>query len=163
DLLGWTSDDGNPEFGGYINFQKDGANIAGCMSAQPGGVANVWTVYLAVDDAKATCDAAVEHGGSVMVPAMDVGDLGTMGVLVDPGNAVVGIWEPKSHKGFSFASEPGAPSWFELHTRDYDKALDWYRSVFGWKTTAVGDSPEFRYTTVDGDDALTGVMDASGF
>jgi len=164
DLFGWTSEDTGPEFGGYINFFKDGVNIAGCMAAQPGGVANVWSIYLAVNDAKATCDAAFEHGGSVMVPAMDVGDLGTMGVLVDPGGAVIGIWEPKSHQGFGFIDEPGAPSWFELFTRDYDKALDWYRTVFGWKTSEVGDSPEFRYTTLgEGDDALAGVMDASEF
>jgi uncharacterized protein len=164
ELFGWTSESSGDEFGGYINFFKDGVQIAGCMAAQPEGVANVWSVYLAVTDAKATCDAAVEHGGSVMMPAMDVGDLGTMAVLVDPGNAVIGIWEPKVHKGFGLINEPGAPSWFELHTRDYDRALDWYRKVFGWKTTSVGDSPEFRYTTLgDGDDALAGVMDASSF
>jgi predicted enzyme related to lactoylglutathione lyase len=60
--------------------------------------------------------------------------------------------------------EPGAPSWFELHTRDYEKSLDFYRAVFGWTTRTEGDSPEFRYTTVDvGEEQYAGVMDASGF
>jgi predicted enzyme related to lactoylglutathione lyase len=99
-----------------------------------------------------------------MVPAMDVMALGRMAVVVDVGGAVIGIWQPGEHRGFGYVMEPGAPSWFELHTRDYEKSLDFYRSVFGWTTRTEGDSPEFRYTTVDdGDAQYAGVMDASGF
>ena len=113
------------------------------------GVPDLWSVYLAIDDAEATAARVTEHGGQVMVPAMDVMALGRMAVVVDVGGAVIGMWQPGEHRGFGFVGEPGAPSWFELHTRDYDKSLDFYRTVFGWKTRTEGDSPEFRYTTVD--------------
>ena len=44
--------------------------------------------------------------------------------------------------------------------------VDFYRSVFGWETDTVGDSDEFRYTTMRdprGEGELAGVMDATGF
>jgi predicted enzyme related to lactoylglutathione lyase len=69
-----------------------------------------------------------------------------------------------SRSGFGVLGEPGTPSWFELHTRDYQAAVTFYREVFGWDTHVVSDTPEFRYTTVrQGDGWVAGVMDASGF
>ncbi len=164
-LFGWTVEDPGADYGGYKNFQLKGERVAGCMRNDgEGGVPDLWSVYLAVDDAEATAARVTEHGGQVMVPAMDVMTLGRMAVVVDVGGAVIGMWQPGEHRGFGFVGEPGAPSWFELHTRDYDKSLDFYRTVFGWKTRTEGDSPEFRYTTVDvGEEQYAGVMDASDF
>ena len=63
--------------------------------------------------------------------------------------------------------EHGAPGWFELFTRDFTGALDFYRTVFAWRTEIEGDTDEFRYATLrhpdDTDRQLAGVMDASGF
>ncbi|HEY4928156.1 MAG TPA: VOC family protein [Acidimicrobiales bacterium] len=58
------------------------------------------------------------------------------------------------------------PGWFELFTRDFAGALEFYRSVFHWKTEIEGDTDEFRYATLrdaDTDDQRAGVMDASAF
>jgi hypothetical protein len=61
-------------------------------------------------------------------------------------------------------AEPGAPAWFELHTRDHEGAVRFYQEVFGWETSVVGDSDEFRYTTLgEGEDATAGIMDATAF
>jgi predicted enzyme related to lactoylglutathione lyase len=95
---------------------------------------------------------------------MDVMALGTMAVVTDPGGAAIGVWQPGLHKGFGVVGEPGAPSWFELHTRNYDAVLPFYRDVFGWDTHAMSDTSEFRYTTLgEGDSAAAGIMDATGF
>lgn len=164
ELFGWTAEAPAEEFGGYFSFTKDGARIAGCMASQPGSeVPDVWSVYLAADDARKTVDAAA-HGGQVLVAAMDVADLGTMAVISDPGGAAVGVWQPGRHPGFGVLGEPGAPSWFELHTRDYQTTVTFYREVFGWETQAMSDTPEFRYTVLThGEDWLAGIMDASSF
>ncbi len=164
ELFGWTAEDADEEYGGYINFQKDGLPVAGAMKNDGrSGAPDAWTVYLATDDAKAAV-AAVTNGGQVVAPAMEVMDLGSMAVVTDAGGAAIGIWQPGSHKGFAVLGEPGAPSWFELHTRDYDATVEFYRTVFGWYTHVVSADPEFRYTTFgQGDGQLAGIMDASAF
>jgi predicted enzyme related to lactoylglutathione lyase len=163
ELFGWTSEAGGEEFGGYVTFALDGRQVAGAMRNDGSGPSgDVWSVYLAAADAAATVDAATVAGATVIVPAMPVGDLGSMAVVSDPGGAAIGVWQPGQHRGFQAVREPGAPAWFELHTRDYDKVVGFYESVFGWDTHVQADTPEFRYTTLgEGDAAAAGVMDAT--
>ena len=165
ELFGWTAEEPNPDFGGYFNFSKDGVLVAGCMGNDGSqNTPDAWSVYLATDDAQKTADAALVNGGQVYSPPMDVADLGTMALLADCGGAAIGIWKPGLHKGFGVLAEPGTAAWFELHTRDYDETVRFYRDVFRWDTHSVSDSPEFRYTTLgEGDGQLAGIMDASAF
>lgn len=164
-LFGWTADEPNPAFGGYFNFRKDGALVAGCMAGQPGaGQPDVWSIYLATDDATKTVALATANGGQIYVEPMPVADLGTMAVVGDPAGGTIGVWQPGTHAGFGIVGEPGTPSWFELHTRRYDDAVSFYRQVFRWNTNDVSQGPDFRYTlVVDGDQQLAGVMDASAW
>ena len=163
DLFGWTGV-AAPEFGGYINFSKDGELVAGCMRND--GVANqpdAWNVYLRVSDAQGTAMAVTAHGGQVHVPAMPVGDLGVMALVADVSGAAVGMWESGSHTGFARVAEPGAASWFELHTTNYAPTVQFYKDVFRWETSTMSDAPDFRYTTLgEGDAQQAGIMDASG-
>ena len=164
-VFGWTAEAPNPELGGYFNFRKDGVRIAGGMASQPGApVTDVWSIYLASDDAQKTLDTAVAEGGQVHVPPMQVQDLGTMAFIADPGGAGIGVWQPGTHHGFGIVDEPGTPSWFEVHTRDYDAVVAFYRDVFGWETRVESNTADFRYTTLQyGDQPLAGVMDATKF
>jgi predicted enzyme related to lactoylglutathione lyase len=94
---------------------------------------------------------------------MEIADLGTMAVVTDSGGAAIGIWQPGRHQGFGVVGDPGEPSWFELHTRDFQSAVGFYRDVFGWDTHVVSDTAEFRYVTLrHGEDWLAGIMDAAG-
>ncbi|WP_405177596.1 VOC family protein [Nocardia sp. NBC_01377] len=174
ELFGWTAERGGPEFGGYITFRKNGKAVAGGMGKMPDSPQgpDQWTVYLASPDARATADKATAHGGTIVVPPMEVGDLGVMAVLGDPGEAGVGIWQAGTFPGIETAAivndgkwrdHDGAPSWFELHSRRYEKALDFYRDVFGWDDTlAMPEQPGFRYTTIHSMSPMRGgVMDAS--
>ena len=161
-LFGWDSEAAGPEYGGYINFATaDGVRVAGCMhndGAQ--GTPDGWSVYLATDDATKTVELAEANGGTTIVPAMEVMDLGSMAVVIDAGGAAVGAWQPGTHTGFGVIDEPGAPSWFELHTRDYAKAVAFYTDVFNWDAQTMSDTDDFRYTTLgEGESALAGIMD----
>ncbi len=162
-LFGWEVDRSrSEEFGGYRNFTKDGHLIAGCMGNDGSGAPDMWSVYLQTDDAARTAAAVAAHGGTVFVPPMPVGDLGTMAVFGDVGGATIGAWQPGTHGGCGILAEPGAPAWFELHTQDYLATVAFYREVFGWDTHTMSDTPEFRYTTLlSGDDQQAGIMDAS--
>lgn len=165
ELFGWTAEHSGPEFGGYVNFLRDGARMAGMMRNDgSSGAPDMWSTYLCTPDAKSTTEAAVAAGGQVHVEPMQVADLGSMGLLADTGGAAIGVWQPGTFTGYQRVAEVGAPAWHELHTRDYAAVLDFYRTVFGWETRVIGDTDEFRYTqlVVDGQE-YAGVMDASAF
>ncbi|CAN5520851.1 VOC family protein [soil metagenome] len=164
-LFGWESEDPNPDFGGYFNFNKDGVRIAGGMGNDgSAGTPDGWSVYFDTADARATADAATAAGSTVFVPPMEVMELGTMTVLADPQGVQVGTWQPGTHKGFGLVSEPGAPSWFELLSRDYEAAVAFYAELFGLEVVVAADTPEFRYTTLkSGGEEVAGIMDAAGF
>ena len=77
---------------------------------------------------------------------------------------MLGAWQPGTQKGFEVTGEPGTPTWFELHTRDYGKSVSFYRDVFKWDAHTVSDTDEFRYTTLgEGDGQLAGIMDDSPY
>ena len=163
ELFGWTGE-ANEEFGGYINFQRNGANVAGCMASDGSTGPDGWSVYLATDDIEKVAETAVTAGGQVVAPPMAVGDLGQMAFVTDAGGAVIGAWQPGEHKGFATYEEPGAPSWFELHTRDFDATLAYYRDVFAEEIEMGVDEPDFRYAIiVAGGEQVAGIMDATAF
>jgi len=167
EVFGWEAQEPSTEFGGYFMFTRGGVPVAGGMGGMPGAPAqDVWKAYLATDDITKALDTAVHDGAQVVVNAMDVADLGTQAVLTDPTGAGVGVWQPGTFQGFSVLDEHGAPSWFELFTRDFARALDFYRSAFRWETDVVGDTDEFRYATVRnpaGAGEVAGVMDVTAF
>ena len=162
-VLGWAPLDLGPEYGGYFIWQLDGKAVGGCM-ANDGthGAPDGWTTYLTSDDADRTCRDAAARGGQVLMEPMDVTQNGRFAIVGDPGGAAVGVWQPREVTGFDVRGEPGAPAWFELHTRAYDASVAFYRDVFRWDARTMSDEPEFRYTTHGEDDgALAGIMDDS--
>jgi predicted enzyme related to lactoylglutathione lyase len=165
ELFGWDSETAGEDYGGYINFTKNGVMVAGGMKNDGSdGTPDGWTVYFAAKDAQATTDAVAAAGGQVIVAPMAVGELGVMAIVTDVGGAVFGLWQPGLHRGFGILAEPGAPGWFELHTRDYDKSVAFYRDVLDWDTRTASDEPDFRYTTKgEGEEQQAGIMDASAF
>jgi predicted enzyme related to lactoylglutathione lyase len=165
ELFGWESEEPSEEFGGYFMFTRNGVPVAGGMGAMGDDMpaTNTWTIYLASDDMDKTSAAVVAGGGQIAFPSMPVADLGIQLVLVDPTGAHLGAWQPKAFPGFTVMNEHGAPSWCELFTRDHAASVAFYRSVFHWETNTVGDSDEFRYTTMQnpgGEGELAGIMDA---
>jgi predicted enzyme related to lactoylglutathione lyase len=162
-LFGWTARDAGEEFGGYITFDHNGEQIAGCMKNDGQGV-SAWNVYLESNDAADTVEMVKANGGQVLLAPMQVGELGHMAMVTDPAGAAVGIWQPNEMTGISARAEAGAPAWFEVLSSDYDAVIPFYENAFGWDTHTMSDTPDFRYTTLGHDhDALAGIMDAKGF
>ena len=165
ELLGWEALDPNPQFGGYFMFTQAGAPIAGAMGDMGEMRADDrWKVYLASEDAAKAVLVAESEGAQVVVPGMPIVDLGVQAVLVDPTGAPVGVWQPGTFSGSGILDEVGAPAWFELQTRDHDRAVAFYRKVFGWSTSELPGEHALTYTVVrdpSGEGELAGVMDAS--
>ncbi len=167
ELFGWEAQEPSPEFGGYFMFTRNGVPTAGGMGDMGDMPANnLWKVYLATDDIAKTVETAEANGAQVISPAMPVADLGIQATLNDPTGAHHGAWQPGTFLGFTVLNEHGFPSWFELHTRDHAAAVAFYRTVYRWDTNTLGDSDEFRYTTMrdpEGKGDLAGIMDARAF
>jgi predicted enzyme related to lactoylglutathione lyase len=167
ELFGWEAQEPSEEFGGYFMFTRDGVPVAGGMGDMGEMKAdNTWKIYLSTDDITKTVAAAEAASGHVIVPVMEVADLGIQAVLQDPTGALIGAWQPGTFPGFTVLEVHGTPSWSELLTREFSTSVDFYRSVFRWETKVEGDSDEFRYSTMRNPDAegeLAGVMDASAW
>ncbi|RRQ25497.1 VOC family protein [Rhodococcus sp. Eu-32] len=165
-LFGWEADvSKEAEYGGYTTFLKNDEPVAGLGGQMPGTtIANVWNTYIASADAEASVAKSVEAGAQVLCPAMQVGDQGTMALVVDAGGAVTGIWQADQHRGYGLWGEHGTPVWHEQFTHHYGAALEFYESVFGWTYGVLGDTDEFRYSQgfVAGG-MVAGIMDADRY
>ena len=157
-LFGWHLTDGPPETGGYVLADVDGRSVAGLGAIQAGMEhPPVWTTYLATDDAAATAAQITAAGGQVVMPVMDVMDLGVMAVAQDPTGGTFGIWQSKAHTGVELANETGSLTWNELMTRDFAAAKDFYAAVFGYTYTDMS-AEGFEYAMIEVDGSTVGGM-----
>lgn len=145
-LFGWQVNEGPPEAGGYIVCELGGRPAAGIGPKMgPSEVPNAWTTYLATQDADVTGAKIKASGGQLMAEPFDVLDVGKMAVGVDPGGAVFGIWQARSHTGFGLANEPGSVCWNENMSSSFEANKAFYSAVFGYQYDDMGDG--FRYAT----------------
>ncbi|HZQ34059.1 MAG TPA: VOC family protein [Mycobacterium sp.] len=164
-IFGWTFETAGEQYGGYVNAFKGGSPVGGLMATNPEWNApDAWTTYFHTDDIQSTAKAGASAGGTSCVGPMEVPQKGWMAMGTDAAGAVYGLWQPTGHRGFEVIGEQGAPAWHQLTTRDFPKAVDFYRTVFGWETRVESDTDEFRYTNaVFNGEPLLGVMDGSAF
>lgn len=93
DVFGWEA---NPTPMGpitYTMFRLGGKDVGGMMAIQEnmGPVPPHWALYFSVADCDRTVTQALEKGGSIVWPAMDVPNVGRMAGLRDPQGAVFAI------------------------------------------------------------------------
>ncbi len=55
----------------------------------------LWLPYVMVDDVKKTVAKARKLGATIQVDYMDIGEMGAIGVFVDPSGATLGVWAMK--------------------------------------------------------------------
>jgi len=156
-LFGWQLADSGPDAGGYLMAMLNGRAAAG-IGPKPTGVQMpaAWTTYLAADDADDIHAKVVAAGGQPFGDPFDVLDVGRMFVAADPAGAVFGVWQARKHTGFGIYNEPGACTWNEVHTRDYQATKDFYASVFGFGYHEMGDGQQMRYAVFSLPDAKEG-------
>ena len=163
-LFGWTGEPvPEPEASGYTVFMKDGAKVAG-LGPLFDDSPPVWSVYVTVADVDETVALTSTVAGQVLMGSMDVLDAGRMAVIADPTGAPLSLWQPREHIGAEVRMEPGALCWVELNTREPDKAVPFFETLFGWKSQQVGGpvsegGPGFDYLMLQlGDTAVGGII-----
>ncbi len=96
--IGWTFDAmPMPDGGTYWTAKLGDKMVAGifelkgeCMEQMP----EAWMPYVAVDDVDARVEKALAAGGKLMRPIFDVPGVGRIGILREPGGAMVGWMTP---------------------------------------------------------------------
>jgi hypothetical protein len=159
-LFGWDFEElPTPQGPTYTMCRIDGKDVAGIGPLPPDmaeqGVPPMWNSYVAVDDLEATLGKVEAAGGSVMMPAMEVMDAGTMAGVVDPTGAALMLWQADQHIGAQLVNQHGAFTWSELMTPDIDAAAAFYEQLFGWKTDTA-DMGGMIYTMFQNDGSAIG-------
>jgi predicted enzyme related to lactoylglutathione lyase len=104
-LLGWEIKEGSAPGGGmrYNEIVVGGRHVGGMYAMGDCGGENAgegagaprmpphWMSYVAVDDVDASAAKAVELGGKVCVPPMDIPNVGRFCVINDPAGAVISL------------------------------------------------------------------------
>jgi predicted enzyme related to lactoylglutathione lyase len=144
-LFGWDAPEGPEEAGGYRVAMVGDRAVAGIGQAQNPGPP-VWATYVNVESADATAEKVTAAGGQVILPPMDVLDVGRMAVFTDSVGAFFSVWQPGTHPGAQLVNEPGTWGWSELLTTDLDASKAFYSAVFGWGADTHGGGPMGSYT-----------------
>jgi predicted enzyme related to lactoylglutathione lyase len=144
-LLGWSFATQGDAGGDHLMCLLDGVPVAGMGEVTESDAPPAWTVYLCAPDLDAVVAQAQQAGGQPVSPMVDLAPFGRMMVLTDPTGAVFGLWEPGTHHGAARVSEPGAPAWHEVNTRDAEAARDFYAGLFGLSTEKM---PGMTYFTL---------------
>ena len=136
-VFGWNIEvNPDPQYGGYALAKiggHDAAGIGGMMSPeQP----SAWSLYIGSDDLDALARRVTDAGGTVAMPAFDVGDQGKMAVFQDPTGAFFSAWQGTRMGGFQ-TDAPNSFDWAEL-TVDDDGLVTAYAE---WQRTGYAIGP----------------------
>lgn len=93
ELLGWTLQDDNSHGMEYTIAKMGETMIGGIMAIPPQakGMPPAWGAYVTVDNVDALIPRVEKLGGKIVVPPMDIPDLGRFVVIQDPQGAVVSL------------------------------------------------------------------------
>lgn len=147
-LFGWAvaGADPQPPADGHLVFHQQGRPVAGAGLGAGPQRPPAWTPYLATDDVDGVAQRVTAAGGRVLAGPSDVTGSRRTALCADPAGASFGVWQSLGLSGADVFDVPGSLTWAELTTREWDRAKEFYRAVFGW---TADDQPmgETTYTT----------------
>jgi predicted enzyme related to lactoylglutathione lyase len=160
-LFGWKVEvSQDPQYGGYGIAKVGGKDVAGIGPKMSPEAPTAWSVYIGSDDIQDLAKKVEAASGKVIAPPFDVGDQGRMAVFQDPAGAFISAWQPKAMGGFQ-SGAANTFGWAELNARGFEKAIPFYKKVFGWtdkKTEMGGGAPPYTEFQLEGK-SITGGME----
>ncbi len=139
-VVGWGARDASVPGVAYTMFQVGETAIGGLMDlpepARQMGAPPSWLGYIGVDDVDATVGRVTGLGGAVRVPPTDIPEVGRFAVITDPQGAALALFKPATacpdQSPEPTQGTPGHIGWHELLAVDWEKALEFYATLFGW-------------------------------
>jgi len=136
-LFDWTWRVGGPEMGGYSLAISQDLPVLGLGITQ--GSHHTTVTYFSTSNIDDAVARASDDGATVVVPRMDVMDLGSMAILIDPVGATFGLWQPNTFHGFGVMHEVNAPGWFDESSADAARAVEFYTKWSGHQVISPAD------------------------
>ncbi|MCA9660652.1 MAG: VOC family protein [Myxococcales bacterium] len=91
EVFGWTQKPG-PSGNGDVVFGAEEAMVADLQQAQP-GTPSMWLTYVVVDDLGRARERVKQLGGAVVVPLIEVPNVGNIALIADPTGGHIGLFE----------------------------------------------------------------------
>lgn len=117
----------------YVGETMTGGYGSPKNASQP----SAWVGYVSVEDVDRAAKAAVENGGRIVEPAVDIPRVGRRAVIADPQGAELGIFRSDNGDPPDQEATQGHWMWNELHTPDPARALAFYEKVVGFSHKSV--------------------------
>jgi uncharacterized protein len=93
-LFDWKLEDAAMPGGTYTMIGVGGDAVGGGMQQHPTpGAPSQWMPYVLVDDIQASTGKAQSLGGSVLMGATEIPNMGWFSIVQDPTGAVFGLWK----------------------------------------------------------------------
>lgn len=154
EVVGWKIDEAPPA-GSTMDYRMIAApdglvggvfTLTDDMCQQ--GAFPCWMMYIGVSDVDACVAQITAAGGAVLMPAVDLPNVGRIAMVADPQGAPFYVMRGASEDN-STACDPdraGHGAWHELHATDGPEATAFYTSTFGWtKSIAMDMGPAGVY------------------
>ena len=160
DVFGWAfMDMPMGDSASYTMFQKDDKHVCGMFQlTDEMGTHPFWRSYVSVESTDDSAQKVKELGGTVLEGPFDVFDAGRMAFVSDPTGAILGIWQPKQHRGAGLMGEVNTLGWNELMTKDTDAASIFYAGLLGWTAKKGSAAPDSEYIEFQKDGESVGGM-----
>jgi uncharacterized protein len=81
---------------GYTMIDVGGGAGGGMQKKPMAEAPPAWLPYVQVDDVKATMAKAIKAGATPALEYQDIGDMGAIGIFIDPAGAALGVWASKA-------------------------------------------------------------------
>ncbi|MDX2023459.1 MAG: VOC family protein [Deltaproteobacteria bacterium] len=91
-IFGWKLSD-MPGPMPYTMIDVQDGTGGGMQTKQSPEMPSAWLPYVTVDSVKDTLAKAAKAGAQIALDYMPIGDMGAIGVFVDPSGASLGVWE----------------------------------------------------------------------
>jgi predicted enzyme related to lactoylglutathione lyase/uncharacterized protein YbaA (DUF1428 family) len=140
EILGWTISASGMEGMDYRIVHVGPNPIGGMMTISRDmadhGARPAWLGYITVANTDETVAGVERRGGKVLMPAMDLPNVGRLAMVADPQGAPFYVMQPVHHgKSLAFSDDcprAGHCAWNELVTPDQPASWAFYGDLFGW-------------------------------
>lgn len=159
-VVGWEPESWSGPDMRYVIVKPKGSErgVGGLMTipdeAAKMGARPMWLGYIHTKDVDAATAGLTKAGGTVQREPSDIPEIGRFSVVSDPQGATFMLMAPKGPDMPPLQpGTPGTVGWHELYTTDWNAALDFYSSQFGWtkdEAMEMGEMGTYQLFAVDG-------------